>query len=225
MELVARIQTGKKTGRETLFPFLTYYINYYNECSNLCYLLTYLISNIGILSLRTTYTGNKTCDHWIRKFQQFVIFGMSAYFVSTNCIFCTFSVYNFFLMHSIKLEETTNTPFVHFNAQGSLEISGVSLTENSKDFYEPLVDWIVEYSKNPALQTVLSLNLEYLDSGSLGYFNIMMHALNDLHLSEKSVVSVIWRFEEDDADMEEYGGDLDEMFAFNLTLQPVQVED
>lgn len=208
-----------------MFPFLTYYINYYNECSNLCYLLTYLISNIGILSLRTTYTSNKIRDNWNRKIQQFVINGMSAYFVSTNCIFCTFSVSNFFLMQSIKYEGSTNTPFVHFNEQGSLEISGVSLTENSKDFYEPLVDWIIEYSNKPALQTVLSLNLEYLDSGSLGYFNIMMHALNDLHLSEKSKVKVIWRFEEDDADMEEYGQDLDEMFAFDLTLQPIAVED
>nr|HPJ52616.1 SiaC family regulatory phosphoprotein [Flavobacteriales bacterium] len=49
-------------------------------------------------------------------------------------------------MHALLLEGSPKTPSVRFDPEnGSLELRGRSIPENSIDFYKPLTDWLDEY--------------------------------------------------------------------------------
>jgi len=126
-------------------------------------------------------------------------------------------------MKPLNLIATRTKPSIMFDPQGALSIHGVSLMENSKDFFSPLMTWLDDYSSNPALSTRLDLNLEYLDSGSLAFLNIFLQKLQILHINQKSVVKVVWKYESDDVDMEDHGTDIKNMFSFDVELQSVKV--
>ncbi len=124
-------------------------------------------------------------------------------------------------MGDYTVMQTNYSPKVSLKNSGEFHIEGVSLSENSQAFFEPIIQWTDSYCEKPADQTEVKLNLEYLDSGSLGYFNRFLEALNNLHKSGKSSVNVEWCFEDDDQDMEDYGKDIEQMFDFNVNLKAI----
>ncbi len=124
-------------------------------------------------------------------------------------------------MGDYTVVQTNYSPKVNLKDNGEFSIEGVSLSENSQAFFEPMIKWANDYCEKPANKTHVNLNLEYLDSGSLGYFNRFLETLDNLHKSGKSVVNVTWCFEEDDQDMEDYGKDIEQMFAFNIDLKSI----
>ena len=70
-------------------------------------------------------------------------------------------------MEPIIIEGTPKTPSVSFNAkEGILDIKGRSIPENSIEFYKPLVDWLEQYSGNPAAKTKVNIHLEYFNTSS-----------------------------------------------------------
>lgn len=125
-------------------------------------------------------------------------------------------------MNKYTIEKSGSSPHVSLDPSGELLFEGVSLTENSQAFFTPILDWINDYSKSVPAATNLKLKLEYLDSGSLGYFNRILENLNELHCGGSTKVNVKWYYEEDDIDMEDYGKDIVNMFSFDVELIPVE---
>lgn len=115
-------------------------------------------------------------------------------------------------MHKLKIKSTAKTPEVHFDLTGKLEISGVSVPENSMGFYKELIDWVKEYSKNPADKTVMVFRLDYINTSSLQFVYDLLSILATIH-GKLSVVSVDWHYEEGDSDLKETGEDYDESIA------------
>ena len=117
-------------------------------------------------------------------------------------------------MDNIFIEQTSKTPRVDFNAQtGFMLIAGISIPENTVDFYRILISWINEYALSPLPETTLILKLEYFNTSSsvvlLDMFKI---------LSKVTGAKVHWYYESDDVEMEEVGEDYANMIDISFKL-------
>jgi len=108
-------------------------------------------------------------------------------------------------MEDLFLKKTFNSPEVEFVADtGELSIEGRSIPEDPGEFFESLIDWINEYFQNPVEQTVVSIKLEYINSGSSKYMLELLRIMKINHDSGKDV-KILWYFEEGDESIEELG--------------------
>jgi len=122
-------------------------------------------------------------------------------------------------MDNIFIEQTSKTPRVDFNSQtGFLHLAGISIPENTVDFYRTLIYWINEYALNPLPETTLVLKLEYFNTSSsvvlLDMFKI---------LSRVTGAMIHWYYESDDVEMEEVGKDYANMINIPFKLIAVDV--
>ncbi len=117
-------------------------------------------------------------------------------------------------MDNIFIEQTSKTPRVDFNAQtGFMLIAGISIPENTVDFYRTLISWINEYALSPLPETTLVLKLEYFNTSSsvvlLDMFKILSKVIG---------AKVHWYYESDDVEMEEVGEDYANMIDISFKL-------
>jgi hypothetical protein len=110
-------------------------------------------------------------------------------------------------MEALTIEGTAKTPNVKFDAgQGTVEIKGRSIPENSIEFYKPLVDWLEEYGKTPAALTKVNIQLEYFNTSSSKCILDVFKKLEAIYKAKNEVI-INWYYEEDDEDMLEAGED------------------
>lgn len=108
-------------------------------------------------------------------------------------------------MNKLFIKGSQNTPEVNFNPDsGVFKIDGRSIPENPGEFYDPLLDWLIEYFEKPAAKTVISINLDYVNSGSSKYLLGLFRVIKKKHLEGVSV-EVNWYYEEDDEAIEGLG--------------------
>ena len=122
-------------------------------------------------------------------------------------------------MDNIFIEKTSKTPRVDFNLQtGFLHLEGISIPENTVEFYRPIIYWINEYGLNPLAETILILKLEYFNTSTsvvlLDMFKI---------LSKINGARVDWYYESDDVEMEEVGKDYANMIDIPFKLIAVDI--
>jgi len=110
-------------------------------------------------------------------------------------------------MELVNIEGTPKTPTISLNSDnGTIEIKGRSIPENSIEFYKPIVDWLDEYAKAPKEKTVVSIQLEYFNTSSSKCILDVFKKLENLKKGKNDVV-INWYYEEDDEDMLEAGED------------------
>jgi hypothetical protein len=126
-------------------------------------------------------------------------------------------------MDNINLEGTPKTPTVNFDAnQGTLELRGRSIPENSVEFYKPINAWIEEYAKSPKEITTFDVKLEYFNTSSSKCILDVFKLLEGIN-GNGTEVKVNWYFEEDDEDMEEAGEDYQAIIP--LPFKMIEVEE
>jgi len=116
-------------------------------------------------------------------------------------------------MQVIKIEGTDDTPQVTLDANPEnpfMEISGRSLPEDVVAFYEPILEWLDEYSENPLEKTILNIKLEYFNTASSKLLLDILLKLEDLNDAGNDVL-VRWHFPDDDEDMEEAGEEYEDI--------------
>jgi hypothetical protein len=105
-------------------------------------------------------------------------------------------------MELIKLDQTRDTPGIIFDFnQNKYEIFGKSMPENAFDFYKPLYEWMVNFSKNHENKGIqLDVNLDYLNSSSIKLVFIIFNQLNDYYknTTSKESTCINWGFKSDD---------------------------
>lgn len=127
-------------------------------------------------------------------------------------------------MNSLHIEGTAKTPLVKFSVQdGSLEISGKSIPENSIEFYQPLYDWLDQYAQHSGKITTLKVQLEYFNTSSSKCLLDVFRKLETLQKSGKSDVTVIWMYEDEDEDMMEAGDDYQTIVSIPFKLTKISV--
>jgi len=95
-------------------------------------------------------------------------------------------------------------PEITFNPAGKIDISGRSIHEDPKFFFDPLCEWIENYCQNPPEITNVNIELEYFNSGSARYILKILKRLGRLIDDGKKLI-INWHFEEGDDDILERG--------------------
>jgi hypothetical protein len=104
------------------------------------------------------------------------------------------------------------------------ELTGKSLPEDVNDFYDPIVQWLREYAKNPNPETVFVMNLEYYNSASVRKIVDMLVVLEGMHKAGHKV-KVVWYFEESDEMMGENGEDFKHTVNIPFEIKSYQQPD
>lgn len=107
---------------------------------------------------------------------------------------------------AFQVTETRTTPFVKID-QGEIIIKGRSIPEDSFEFYEPVLVACENYIKNPAKHTVVSIHLEYVNSGSKKFLTNILTILEKSYLDGNGY-EVTWAYDSDDEAMMDLGNDL-----------------
>lgn len=120
-------------------------------------------------------------------------------------------------MENLIIEPTEKTLKVHFEAKtGCLEIEGVSYSENTRLFFQPVMNWLKTYTSSPENSVTLNLKLNYLNSTSTKYIIDILEVMEKFH-KNGGKAQINWYCEAGD-DMEEMGEEIAEDFKFPLKL-------
>lgn len=123
-------------------------------------------------------------------------------------------------MENIQLQESPKTPSVHFSSEnGTLELKGRSIPENSLEFYKPLIDWVDAYAKEAKPETNVHIQLEYFNTSSSKCLLDLFKRLENL----SGKVTINWYFEHDDEDMLEAGEDYEAIIS--IPFKMIEVEE
>ena len=121
-------------------------------------------------------------------------------------------------MDTLSIEGTPKTPTVRFNAsEGTVEIKGRSIPENSIEFYRVLVNWLEEYTKEPQEQTQVNIQLEYFNTSSSKCILDVFKKLEAIHKINQGV-TINWFYDEDDEDMLEAGQDYESIIRIPFKM-------
>lgn len=108
-------------------------------------------------------------------------------------------------MQAIKIKGSDDTPNVILDKDnGIFEISGRSLPEDVAAFYEPILEWLEDYSESPLDKTIFNFKLEYFNTASSKLLLDVLLKLEDMFDDGKDIL-VRWHYPDDDEDMEEAG--------------------
>jgi len=108
-------------------------------------------------------------------------------------------------METIKILATEDTPNIILDRKSNVfEFAGRSMPEDSGLFYEPIVEWFEDYSKNPNPETIITFKLIYFNTASSKLILDILSLLDAMH-KKGHQVKINWYYPEDDEDMQEAG--------------------
>lgn len=112
-------------------------------------------------------------------------------------------------LKNMFVEQTDKTPLIDFNfMSGELILSGKSIPINAPRIFEPILDWVNEYVKNPKQTTNLRLNLEYFNTASSIWLAKIVKALAGISKPEFVLILHIYFPIEDFDDIDDIKDDL-----------------
>ncbi len=126
-------------------------------------------------------------------------------------------------MENVYIEGNNKVPTVILDKdKGLIEIEGRSLIEDSEKFYMPIVEWIIEYIKDPRPDTVVNFKLEYFNTSCSKWLITITKQLKKLY--EKAPNTTInWYYE--DEDVLEYGEVIRELVDVPMNMIPVESDE
>jgi hypothetical protein len=111
-------------------------------------------------------------------------------------------------MVKFELAETPATPYVMLDADtGMIKLEGRSIPENVIDFFQPILNWLDAYSKEPKQKTEAHFKLEYFNTSSSKRLFDIMKKVEAISAIEGKSVLINWYYEEDDEDIYFAGND------------------
>ena len=109
-------------------------------------------------------------------------------------------------MNILFVEATQDTPRIMLNRrEGIFELSGRSILEDAKSFYDPVVEWLKDYAQEPNPSTVFTFKLNYFNSSTSKVIYNMLNVLKDI-----KGVQVEWWYGKGDDDILEAGKEFEE---------------
>ncbi|NCO55468.1 MAG: nuclear pore complex subunit [Bacteroidetes bacterium CG02_land_8_20_14_3_00_31_25] len=115
------------------------------------------------------------------------------------------------------IDSTEDTPKVIFDAENKIfQISERSLPENAIGFYDSLLNWLTQYSKNPIELTIFDFKLEYFNTASAKQIAKILLILENI--GKKKNVVINWYFKKEDADMLSSGTRFSKLINLNFNF-------
>ncbi len=123
-------------------------------------------------------------------------------------------------MRKLNINADESTPKIVMDKENNIfEINGISLPEDVITFYEPVLNWINDYLREPNLSTEISISLSYFNTSSSKII-LEILSLFDI-LSERGlVVSTNWHYLEMDDDMLSTGKEFKSMLKMPFNFVP-----
>ena len=114
-------------------------------------------------------------------------------------------------METLLIEQTDDSPRVVLDPVDKLfEISGKSLPEDVLDFYQPVLDWLNAYRKEPDSETIFNVRLIYFNTSSSKLIMDIFLIFEEM-VEEGHKVLIKWHSHKKDEDMQEAGKEFEEM--------------
>ncbi|MCB9197383.1 MAG: DUF1987 domain-containing protein, partial [Flavobacteriales bacterium] len=102
-------------------------------------------------------------------------------------------------MNNIFIERAVKTPLISFDFDnGMFKIEGVSVPENTVEFYNPIVYALKDYVDSPKEKTVFDIKLEYFNTSTSV---ILLNIFRTLSNLDKDRLTINWYYEEEDLEM------------------------
>jgi hypothetical protein len=93
------------------------------------------------------------------------------------------------------------------NEAGNMKIAGISIPENSMEFYDQLLVWVREKLDNQLPTFEIHIHLEYFNTSSLkSLLNVFKAIIEKCGQQSKAVIK--WYYDADDEDMKFRGEEL-----------------
>ena len=103
----------------------------------------------------------------------------------------------------LLIEPTTDTPKIILSEdEPAFLFSGSSYPENTEQFYRPVIEWLMNYAKNPKSFSVFEFRLKFYSSATEKIFIDIMQIIQEI--SEKSAVIIKWYYNKYDEDAFEF---------------------
>ena len=116
-------------------------------------------------------------------------------------------------METLLIEQTDDSPRIVLDPVDKLfEISGKSLPEDVLEFYQPVLDWLNAYRKEPDSKTTFSVRLIYFNTASSKMIMDIFLIFEEM-VEEGHEVLIKWHSHLKDEDMQEAGKEFEEMIA------------
>lgn len=120
-----------------------------------------------------------------------------------------------------QINKTEDKPSVFFDKQNNIfKIEGKSLPENSKEFYDPILEWISEYVKQPNKETDFVCKIDYFNSSSARKFFEIFKELEKIKDSGNSI-QVTWCHSAEDKLMEIKGQEFKSVVGIPFKVEAV----
>ncbi|MFC2096219.1 DUF1987 domain-containing protein [Bacteroidota bacterium] len=103
-------------------------------------------------------------------------------------------------MDDLFINNTASTPEIKFESSGKLSISGKSLPEDPRKFYNPLFKWAEELDTD---HVDIDMKLEYVNTSSSKRIIEFLKTIDNNRKIHK--IDLNWYYEADDPDMLEFG--------------------
>lgn len=101
-------------------------------------------------------------------------------------------------MEPMYIEKSKSTPEVILDKSKEMfSIKGLSKPENTLEFYEPIMNWLAEYTKDPNSSTILTFEMDYFNSSSSKVILNLIHILEAI-LKKGLEARVHWHYGDED---------------------------
>ena len=118
------------------------------------------------------------------------------------------------------LPPTVDNPGVNLDPQqNTFEISGKSLPEDARMFYDPIIEWFENYSKDPNEKTIFNIKLNYFNSSSARKITELLSILEKIKEDGKET-RIIWFYKSYDDIMKERGEEVKMVLDIPFDLEP-----
>ena len=108
---------------------------------------------------------------------------------------------------AVYIQGSSETPEIKLDKnKGEIKFSGRSMPEDAKSFYNPLKQWIENYSQNPCKGTKIIFAYEYFNTSSSKMIMELIESVKQIEEKDPDM-RVEWHYLEDDDDMLEAGED------------------
>lgn len=103
----------------------------------------------------------------------------------------------------IKSSESDNEVILD-GERGVFEFNGRFLPHKTKEFFEPILEWLEAYSKQPLSKSTVSFKMDYFNTSSSKKFLDIMLLFQEIY-SKGNNVEVVWYYHSDDVDLKDAG--------------------
>lgn len=111
------------------------------------------------------------------------------------------------MIKPLTLTGTATTPAITLDAEKNIfEIAGRSVADNASEVYQPVLQWINQYARDPRSVTLVTIKLEYFNTASSKALLDTLSALSFIRHAK-----ILWYHAEDDDDMKEAGEEFFEL--------------